>query len=262
MQIRGSTVLLTGATGGIGQAVARELHRQGAALVVSGRNANLLDELVRELDARAVRADLSRREDVERLAADAGPVDILVANAALQGGGRLERYDIPELDTVLDVNLRAPIVLARLLMGPMVEHGRGQIVFMSSQNGKVATPRASLYNATKFGLRGFAHALRADLHETGVGVSVISPGFIRDAGIFARSGAKLPPWLGTRSPQDVAAAVVDAVERNRAEVDVAPLRMKLGSAFAGVAPELFATATRMTGGDRLAERITEPPQSR
>ena len=133
---------------------------------------------------------------------------------------------------------------------------------MSSQNGKVATPRASLYNATKFGLRGFAHGLRADLHESGVGVSVISPGFIRDAGIFARSGAKLPPWLGTRSPQDVANAVVDAVERNRAEVDVAPLRMKLGSAFAGVAPELFATATRMTGGDRLAERITEYPQSR
>jgi len=260
MQIRGSTVLLTGATGGIGQAVARELRRQGAELVLSGRNEDLLHELARELDARALRADLSRREEAEQLAADAGPVDILVANAGLQGGGRLERYDIAELDTVLDVNLRAPLVLARLLMGHMVDRRRGQLVFMSSQNGKAAAPRASLYNATKFGLRGFAHALRADLHDSGVGVSVISPGFIRDAGIFARSGVRLPPWLGTRSPQDVADALVHAIEGNRAEVDVAPWPMKLGSAFAGVAPELFAIATRMTGGDRLAERITEHPQ--
>ncbi len=261
MQLQGSTVLLTGATGGIGQAIAREMRRQGAELVLSGRNAELLETLASELGARALGADLSRAADVERLAAEAGVVDVLVANAGLQGGGRIDRYGIEELDTVLDVNLRAPIVLARLLMGAMVERGRGQLVFISSLNAKAPTPRSSLYNATKFGLRGFAHGLRADLRASGVGVSVICPGFVRDAGFFARSGAKLPPWIGTSSPQDVADAVVGAIEHNRGEVDVAPLQVRLGSAFASLAPGLFAAATRWTGGERLAERVTEAPHA-
>ncbi len=109
----------------------------------------------------------------------------------------------------------------------MLARRRGHLVFMGSLAGKAASPASSLYNATKFGLRGFALALREDLRDAGVGVSVIMPGFISDAGMFADSGVKLPPGVGTRTPEQVAAAVLRAVEQNRAEVTVAPLPIRL-----------------------------------
>lgn len=255
MQIAGQTVLLTGATGGLGQAIARELASRGASLVLTGRQAELLSGLAEELGAKAVAADLAVATDVERLAAEAGPVDVLIANAGLQGGGDVLGLDLAEIDKVLDVNLRSPIVLARMVAPGMAERGRGQIVFMSSLSGKATTPRTALYNATKFGLRGFAHAFRADMRRAGVGVSVICPGFIREAGMFAKAGAKLPPGVGTSSPQDVADAVVRAIERNRAEIDVAPLPMRAGAAFANVAPELAAKVTRASGGERIGEQL-------
>jgi short-subunit dehydrogenase len=255
MQIAGARTLLTGATGGLGQAIARELGRRGAELVLSGRQRDLLESLAAELDARAIVADLARHEDIERLAREAGEIDVLIANAGLQGGGDVLGREVAEIDTVLEVNLRAPIVLARMLGAGMAERGRGQIVFMSSLSGKAATPRTALYNATKFGLRGFAHAFRADMRRCGVGVSVICPGFIRDAGMFAKAGAKLPPGVGTSSPQDVADAVVRAIERNRAEIDVAPIPMRAGATFANVAPELAAKMTRASGGERIGEQL-------
>jgi short-subunit dehydrogenase len=255
MQILGSSVLLTGATGGLGQAIARELSTHGARLILSGRQEDVLDSLSNELDARSLTVDLSKARDVGRLISEAGDVDILVANAGLPGSGQLESFSVKEIDRVLDVNLRAPLVLAHGLSGPMVNRGRGHLVFVSSLAGKAATPKSSLYNATKFGLRGFAHALRAELRPSGVGVSVVSPGFIREAGMFAKSGTKLPSAIGTRTPHDVARGVVHAIEHNRAEVDVAPLALRLGSAFAGLAPELAATATRISGGERISDDL-------
>src|SRR5205807_10266749 len=120
-----------------------------------------------------------------------------------------------ELDRALDVNLRAPIVLAHRLVEPMRRRGEGHLAFVSSLAGKAAMPYSSVYNATKFGLRGFALALRAELRSSGVGVSAIYPGFIRDAGMFHDSGTTLPPGVGTRTPDDVAEAVLRAIERNR-----------------------------------------------
>ena len=89
----------------------------------------------------------------------------------------------------------------------MLERRRGHLLFISSIAGKTTVPGNPLYHATKFGLRGFAAALREDLHGSGVGGSCVFPGFIRDAGIFADSGVKLPPGVGTRSPEDVADGV-------------------------------------------------------
>jgi uncharacterized protein len=153
------------------------------------------------------------------------------------------------------VNLRAPIALARALTPGMTARRRGHLVFISSLQGKAATPVASIYCAAKFGLRGFALALREDLRGDGVGVSVVLPGFIRDAGMFADAHVSLPPGVGTRSPEDVARAVVDAIERDRAEVDVAPLPLRLGSAVASVAPALSAAVSRRLGSDQIAARI-------
>jgi len=133
----------------------------------------------------------------------------------------------------------------------MVQRGEGHVVFMSSLAGKAPTAGSSLY--TKFGLRGFAGALRAELHGTGVGVSALFPGFIRDAGMFHVTGVKLPFGVGTKSPCHVAEATLKAIERDKAELDVAPVGLRLGAVLGGFVPDLAAAVSRRSGGDEIAK---------
>ena len=252
MNVAGRSVLLTGATGGLGHAIARRLAAAGAQLVLSGRRADVLAELASEIDGQVAAADLSDADAVQELAAAHADIDILIANAGLPASGRLASYSADEIERALRVNLQAPILLTHALAPRMVARGSGHIVFMSSLSGKAATAGSSLYNATKFGLRGFAGAMRAELHGTGVGVSAIFPGFISDAGMFVDAKVTLPKGVGTKRPEDVAEATLRAIERNRGEVDVAPLVLKLGAKFGGLAPDLSARVTRMSGGDELA----------
>ena len=257
MDLRGATVLVTGATGGIGRALAGALARHGAQLVLTGRRTDVLEPLAERLGGRAIAADLADRGAAERLLDETGRVDVLVANAALPASGPLDDYSITEIDRALDVNLRAPIVMAKIAGAQMAERGRGHLVFVSSLAGRTASAHASLYNATKFGLRGFALALREDLRPHGVGVSTVFPGFIRDAGMFADAGVTLPRGIGTRTSQDVARATVRAIEKNIAEVDVAPLGLRLGARLGGVAPVLSAAVQRRAGGLRVAQDLAK-----
>jgi short-subunit dehydrogenase len=257
LQLSGTRVLITGATGGIGQALARDFAGAGASVVLSGRRAELLGPLAQELAGTALPADLAESEDVTRLAAEAGAVDVLVANAGLPASGLLTELTQAQIDAMLDVNLRAPIALTHALLPAMVERGRGHVVLMSSLSGKAAAPASSIYSATKFGLRGFALALRQDLRGTGVGVSVVLPGFVSDAGMFADTGERLPPGVGTRTSAQVAEATLKAVRRNRAEIGVAPFGLLVGANIAAVAPSLSAFGQRLAGGSRVARRIAE-----
>ncbi len=229
MEVAGKTTLLTGATGGLGRAIAEALANRGAKLLLSGRKAAALEALAAELPGeghRALAADLAEEGAGEKLVAAAGDVDILVANAGLPGSGRIGEYEAEQMARVLRVNLEAPMQMARALEGPMAARGSGQMVFVASLAGKSATPLASIYAATKFGLRGFALSLRADLAAQGVGVSLVTPGFIREAGLLADSGADAPPGMGTATPADVGAAVVKAIEGDRVEVVVAPIHQR------------------------------------
>jgi uncharacterized protein len=255
MNLGGRSALVTGASGGLGQAIARALVRRGASVVLTARRVEVLEPLAAETGGRVVACDLSDRSSLLRLVEEAGPVDVLVANAGIPGSGRIESFTVDEIDRAIDVNLRAPMVLARLMCEGMAERGGGQIVFVSSLSGKAGTAGTSVYAATKFGLRGFAQGLREDMRPRGVGVSTVFPGFIRGAGLFHDSGAKLPPYVGTKTPEDVADAVVSAIERDRSEVDVAPLPLRLGTAFAGLAPEVAATVQRKLGTDRVASQF-------
>jgi short-subunit dehydrogenase len=253
MELRGRTVLVTGATGGLGAAIARAAAARGATPIVSGRRVDVLAPLADSIAGRAIAADLSDPADVDRLLDEAGDVDVLVANAALPGSGHITSFSVEEIDRALAVNLRAPMVMARRLAEPMAARGAGHLVFVSSLSGKVASGGGSVYAATKFGLRGFAHGLREDLRDAGVGVSVVLPGFIRDGGMFHEANVQLPRFVGTRTPEDVAAAVLRAIERDRAEIDVAPLGLRAGAAFAGLAPELSARVQRRLGGAKVAQ---------
>jgi short-subunit dehydrogenase len=259
IDLDGARALVTGATGGIGQAIARALHARGSHVLLTGRRREVLDELAAELGDRAesLPADLSSADDVRDLVERAGRVDVLVANAALPGSGRIDSYSPDQIDRALDVNLRAPMQLARAVVPAMVERGAGHVVLISSLSGKVASAQSGIYNATKFGLRGFGFALHEELRDTGVGTTTVFPGFIAEAGMFAESGTKLPPGVGMRKPEQVADAVVKGIEKDRAEIDVAPVGLRLGGWLFGVSPSLVAGIQRRLGGDKVAEQLAE-----
>ncbi|WP_327130523.1 SDR family oxidoreductase [Streptomyces sp. NBC_01343] len=261
MDMSGSNVLLTGATGGIGSALVAALTARGARLTVTGRRPEALESTAQACGARTVVADLAVRSDVVRLAATCADADVLVANAALPASGDLLDYTGEQIDRALDVNLRAPLLLSRLLAAHMVDRGRGHIVLVGSISGKAATKSTSLYNATKFGLRGFALALRQELRGTGVGVSLVQPGFVRDAGMFAATGATPPSGIRTVTPAQVAAGVVRAVRQDWCEVNVAPLELRLLSAIAGQFPGFAERVQARAGIDGSVRQIVEAQRS-
>jgi short-subunit dehydrogenase len=216
--------LITGASRGIGAATARELARRGYALALAARTATDLQALAAELSAHGspalpIPTDLRRPEQVTRLARIAldhfGRVDALVNNAGVGGNGQPFAYaDEDAIHTSLAVNLEAPIALTRALLPGMLERRRGAIVFIASIAGHIGLPTATPYSATKFGLRGFAIGLRREVLRQGVGVTIVSPGFIdTDMTAWLRGFPKAPPDL-------VARAVADALTCPRRELIV------------------------------------------
>jgi len=139
VNLAGRTVLLTGATGGLGHAIARRLHAEGARLVLTGRRTEVLESLAAETGAQAVAVDLADLAAVERLANDHAEVDVLVANAGLSASGHVLSFSVEEIDRALAVNLRAPMVLARVIGERMAARGSGHLLFVSSLSGKVGT---------------------------------------------------------------------------------------------------------------------------
>lgn len=260
MDLDGRAVLLTGATGGLGRAIAAALAARGARLVLSSRRESELAELAAEVPGtghRTVVSDLAEPGAALRVLDAAGEIDVLVANAGLPASGRLQGFSAEQIARALRVNLEAPILMAHTLLGPMLERGRGHLVFVSSLNGKVATARSSLYSATKFGLRGFALGMREDLRGSPVSASVVMPGTIRDAGMFADTGARMPPGMGTSSPEEVAAGVIRAIVRDRAEVEVAPRVQRVLTNFAARRPDLAGRIARRTGAVKVADAVAD-----
>lgn len=260
MNLEGKRVLLSGATGGLGRAIAEELAAAGARLVLSARKKEDLQAMARSLPGGARRhkvivADLTKDGAASKLVRDAGNIDGLVANAALPATGRLESFSKPQVARALRVNFEAPIMMARELGPKLAKKGEGHLVFIASLAGKVGSPRSSLYNATKFGLRGFAFGLREDLHPQNVGVSIVSPGFVRDAGMFADAQASPPPGLGTTTPEKVGQAVVRAIRRDRPEITVAPRRQRAATEIGYRHPGLASRIQRSGGADRIADEL-------
>lgn len=221
MRLSGSNALLTGAAGGLGGYIARALAAEGVNLALSDVSADSLEpvaEEVRSVGARAeaIPADLTELEAPDALAASAterlGPIDILVNNAGLEFLGPFDRHSRAELDAIVRVNLFAAIELTRLLLPGMLERGRGQVVNMASIAGRTAAPLGSTYCATKSGLIGFTHSMRAEYPQGPVGFSAICPGFVERAGMYGRvEGKARKPATGTIAPERVGEAAVKAI---------------------------------------------------
>ena len=258
MEITGSTVLVTGASGGVGQSIARTLHRRGANLILTGRNQSELDILGSQLEgARVVPCDLADRADLIRFIDGLGDVDILVANAALPAVGKIDDFSTQDIDRALDVNLRAPMVMTQSLLPGMLSRRRGHVVFISSMGGKMATARLSVYSATKYGLRGFAGSLRQDLAGTGVSASVVFPGSVIDAGMLVKAGLSAAPRTRGCTADQVGAAVVRAIDHDQGEIDVAQLMVRVIAKTVGVFPGLSDKIGQQREAMAYAEQLSD-----
>ncbi|MEI2697508.1 MAG: SDR family NAD(P)-dependent oxidoreductase [Microthrixaceae bacterium] len=248
MEISGRSVLVTGASGGLGTAIVEELARRGAQVTVTARRAAELESLAGRTGAQVLVADLADDAGLAEVTAAAEATDILIANAGIGADVPIAEMDAGHVDLSIAVNLRAPILLAAAFVNARVAARLpGQVVFIGSLSGLAPTPMTRMYNATKFGLRGFALSLREDLVGTGVGVSIVEPGFIRDAGMFAEGDIDLPSGVRTKAPADVADGVVRAIVGDRGEVFVAPVELRVAATLATVAPAISSRVQRRIG---------------
>jgi len=232
-EIKGLRVAITGASSGIGEALAVELARRGARLLVTARREDRLCELAVRVTAAAgeiryvvgdITDDAVRRAVVQRAATQFGGLDVLVNNAGVGAFGRFDEAGPERLRQVMEVDFFAAVELTRLVL-PLLREGRKPaIVNIGSILGHRAIPFAAEYCAAKFAVRGFSESLRAELARDGIDVVLVSPG-TTDTPFFenvVEMRTKLP-WRneGVRqgaTPESVARAAVDALARGRSEV--------------------------------------------
>jgi NAD(P)-dependent dehydrogenase (short-subunit alcohol dehydrogenase family) len=179
--LEGQRALVTGATSGIGRAVALQLARDGAEVLVHGRDAARGAQTVKEITdaggkASFVAADLGNADDVQRLANDVGDVDILINNAGISVFGPTAEFDVSAFDKMFASNVRAPFILVAALAPGMASRGRGSIVSLSSMAGGVGIVGGAAYGATKASLEAMTRAWAAEYSGSGVRVNAIAPG--------------------------------------------------------------------------------------
>jgi NAD(P)-dependent dehydrogenase (short-subunit alcohol dehydrogenase family) len=218
--LSGEVAIITGASGGIGSATARELARQGARVVLAARRAEELEALAHEItdaggEALVVPTDVAARAQLEQLVAKTtetyGRIDILINNAGIGTPRPLAQQPPEFIDQLLEVDLVGLIQLTRLALPGMLERKHGAIISVASVAGHIGLE--PLYSAAKFGVRGFSLSLRRQLRGSGVSVSLVSPGFIRTP---MTRGLKIP----MPGPAPIARAVARLVRRPRREVVV------------------------------------------
>jgi NAD(P)-dependent dehydrogenase (short-subunit alcohol dehydrogenase family) len=200
--LEGQRALVTGATSGIGRAVALQLARDGAAVVVHGRDTARGADTVQEISgaggtARFVAADLGEAADVQRLAGDAGDVDILINNAGISVFAPTAEFDLAALDKMFATNVRAPFALVAAFAPGMAARGHGSIVSVSSMAGGVGLVGGAAYGATKASLEAMTRAWAAEYSSSGVRVNAIAPGPVYTA---TPSGPEFIAALGETTP--------------------------------------------------------------
>ena len=180
MDVNGSHVVITGASRGIGAAMAKKFAKAGARVSLVARSRDQLDTVADQTGGRAFPTDLSAPHDVDglidRIEHEAGPIDVLVNNAGLGTTAWLTELDPDEIRAVTRLNLDVPLVLTNRVLPGMIDRGSGHLVFTSSLAGTAGFPGMTVYGATKAGLFNFVNALRLELKGTGVGTTVVAPG--------------------------------------------------------------------------------------
>ncbi len=179
MFLKGKRALITGSTSGIGLAVARALHAEGAEIVLNGFGEDSeIAKLREEMSADYSNANLLEAPAIEQMMADAGDIDILVNNAGMQHVSPVEEFPAEKWDAVIGLNLTAPFHTTRLAVPGMKSRGWGRIINTASAHSLTASPFKSAYNASKHGIAGFTKTIALELAQTGVTANCISPGYV------------------------------------------------------------------------------------
>lgn len=235
MELKDRVALVTGASRGIGRAVAGALGRAGCRIAVCARTDDDLERAAREMAADgvevlAVSADVSQEDDVERLAEtvadEMGGPDILVNNAGIARFGRIDELDVEDYDDVFGVNVRGLFLVSRAVVPGMLERGDGVIVNVASLAGKNAFAGGSVYAASKHAVMGLSKCMMLDLREHGIRVLTVCPGSV-DTAFFDEQDRFDPDRESILAPGDVAELVVDAVRLSDrgtvSEVEIRPV---------------------------------------
>ncbi|MYD92575.1 MAG: SDR family NAD(P)-dependent oxidoreductase [Chloroflexi bacterium] len=250
MDIAGSTALVTGASSGIGRAVAIALAGSGAQIVGLGRDVPALRSLAAATGATVLKVDLESADELERFVEhslpDLPPVDILVNCAGSGRYGPLAEHGAEDIDRLLDVNVRAPIALTKAVLPGLVQRGHGRVVNVASIAGRLGVPNETVYSASKGALAVFSRALDAELGNTGVGVTVVLPGAVQTS-FFERRGAPYDRrWPRPLPPERVARTIVRAITRDKSEV-VVPGWLRIPIWLQATLPGLYGRLERWFG---------------
>lgn len=270
-ELDGSTALVTGASRGLGRHIARALAAAGTTLGLTARSPDELEEAARGLrkehgvPAVAMPADLTVRSELRALARRAegalDGVDVLVNNAGVTAPYPFHLRDPDDIVRAVELNLLAPMLLARHLVPGMVERGRGHVVNISSLAGKAGPPYEEVYGATKAGLIGFTESLRGEYRGSGVSASVICPGYVTGTGMYAdavrETGVRAPRRAGRATPAGVASAVVRAVREDRPELVVNSVPVRPLTVLSEASPRLGEWLARKLGLFEAFERGVE-----
>jgi 3-oxoacyl-[acyl-carrier protein] reductase len=185
--LAGKIAVVTGAGRGIGRAVAINLAQSGCRVILTARTLDQLEQVQQEIathggEVVCVPADLTRDDDIDRLAEESrkpwGPADILINNAGWGKRAPIVKGRQEDWDQTFRLNLRAPMILTKALLPPMIEKGNGAVINIGSISGKTGEANGAAYSASKFGLIGFTQSLYEEVREYGIKVAVILPGFV------------------------------------------------------------------------------------
>lgn len=254
LPLSGQRILLTGASRGIGRAIALDLAAAGAELLLVARSAEGLEALAAELATRGGRArweaaDLAQPADRARVIAAArawGGLTAVVNNAGIEHTLAFVDQTPEEIDQQVAVNLLAPLQLTHALLPELVARRDGAVVMVSSMSGKSATPYNAVYSATKHALQGFCASLAIELEGTGVRVASVCPSFVADAGMWHDTGLQAPPLLREVPLADVLGAVRRGLGRG-GEILVTPTPVRPLLAVAALFPSIDGRVLRWLG---------------
>jgi short-subunit dehydrogenase len=263
--IAGKTVVLTGASGGIGVFIARALAREQATVVGISRSQESLEQICAEVEIAGGRGismtfDISKVEELSVLVRQihelAGPIDILINNAAIEKFRPFQNYTTQGIQSILTTNLLAPMELTRLILPSMVARNSGHVVNIASGSGKKGAPYNSIYSASKAGLIMWTDSMRQELASTNVGVSVVCPGYT-SAGMFLKFGSPAPKLARVSCPSEVANAVIRAIKLNQEEVIVDGFLTKLLFSNIQLFPKFGDRIYRWIGLTKLNQSCAE-----